>query len=499
MDENKIYKSSYLTLVPKVLMFGIFLPLLLISSFFSVFGALMMILVIILFGSILIYAYLSIKMASYELKSDGLFIKRGIIAKKQILLLYSQIQDVSEYQDLFAMIFSLKSLQIQTMTSTSSAAGVLPYIKAEDADELRKAILKVVHSKSKKSAKSAAEESKTSGFDADKEQDEKAANPYPLHFVKMGVALLVIFLTIIVIGAIVIMQFKSNYEALINIGIYAMFLLFIPIGYFIQQISFNYWISDNTVTIKSGLFNTQKTTIEYKKVQDFILSQSILDRILGLGSVRLETGSVVAIQTNNNKQVPNYMIPALEEEDSRKIGGMLMSKLGITYQHSSNPLVKQIPLSINKVMKKTLAGVIGLLIFFGIIFSVLWVLLVMKYTSNVLFTYGAIAIAVLFIFFAVCTLIYQKMYYDRYFYDISKDTLTIKKGVIGKNQIFLPFDKIQNVFMDQDLLDRAFGLYDVHVSTVGFGSIAMCHIDGLEKEEAEKMLEVLLKKVKENS
>jgi membrane protein YdbS with pleckstrin-like domain len=90
------------------------------------------------------------------------------------------------------------------------------------------------------------------------------------------------------------------------------------------------------------------------------------------------------------------------------------------------------------------------------------------------------------------------MYYDRYYYDWSINTLTIRKGIIRRKQIYLPFEKVQNVFKDQDLLDRIFGLYDVHLSTVGNGSIDMCHIDGLTKENSDKMVIVLLRQIKEN-
>jgi putative membrane protein len=107
-------------------------------------------------------------------------------------------------------------------------------------------------------------------------------------------------------------------------------------------------------------------------------------------------------------------------------------------------------------------------------------------------------LTIIFIIHVVWTVLYQKMYYDRYYYDWSQDTMTIKKGVIDIQQIFLPFEEIQNVFLNQDLLDRIFGIYDIHVSTAGRASVILCHIDGLSRENADKLLPILLAQVKKN-
>lgn len=482
VPENKVYNPSYLGLLPNIIPLGI------ISLVFFPF---MMVTI-----PIFIIMYLSIKVTSYELREDGLFIKKGIIAKKQILLLYTQIQDVTEYQGLWDQIIGLKKLQIKTMTKTSALAGNLSRLTDKDADELKQGLMQRVNDRSQQN-KGAVKT--TAKYDIKNEQDEKATNPYPLHFIRIGI-IYAIFLIIIVIVLGILAAKIQDSETRLNIIMWIIILMSVPIKFLIDQYTFKYWVSENTITIKSGWINTQKTSIEYDKVQDVVLLQGIFQRILGLANIHIETGSATLVAANQeDKRVPNYTILHLRLSDAKILTDKIMKKAGMNYTPQAKPLVEQIPLSGKKVMKKTISGLIGLLIVVGIGIAILWILasrneiMPMEIFNKIMIWTGIVG-AIL----TIWTVIYQKMYYDRYFYDWSKDTLTIKKGVIGRQQIFLRFDRIQNVFRDQDILDRIFDIYDVHVSTVGDSSVNMCHIDGLTKDNSDRMLAVLMRQVKAN-
>jgi membrane protein YdbS with pleckstrin-like domain len=93
--------------------------------------------------------------------------------------------------------------------------------------------------------------------------------------------------------------------------------------------------------------------------------------------------------------------------------------------------------------------------------------------------------------------IYQSWYFDVYFYDLTPDFIQIKKGVITPREITIPYERLQDVYVDQDLLDRIFGLYDVHLSSATAASGMEAHIDGVEKQSAEGLREVLLETVKQ--
>lgn len=95
--------------------------------------------------------------------------------------------------------------------------------------------------------------------------------------------------------------------------------------------------------------------------------------------------------------------------------------------------------------------------------------------------------------------IYELYYLKYYFYDLAGKNLIIKKGVFSRNEITLPINRLQDVYVDQDILDRIFGLYDVHVSSATIISGNLSHIDGLNKENSEVIKNLILSGIhKEN-
>ena len=161
------------------------------------------------------------------------------------------------------------------------------------------------------------------------------------------------------------------------------------------------------------------------------------------------------------------------------------------------PLRQSIPLDPKKVIKKTISSVLGLFVFVGFwaVFILAAIFSVLEQVGNFFVTAGLL-IMLVFIVLVVIMYLYQQAYYNRYFYDAKDDFLIIKKGVIIPSETTLPFEKINDVYVDQDLLDRLFGLYDVHFSTATIQSGMMAHIDGLVKENAEKLRDIILKEIK---
>jgi putative membrane protein len=94
--------------------------------------------------------------------------------------------------------------------------------------------------------------------------------------------------------------------------------------------------------------------------------------------------------------------------------------------------------------------------------------------------------------------IYQYYYYKKYFYDFGDDQAEIRKGVISRSTGFVRYARIQNIYVDQDILDRMLGLYDVHYETAGETSIKYSHVDGLNKFNSDRLVEFLNKYVNKN-
>jgi len=155
----------------------------------------------------------------------------------------------------------------------------------------------------------------------------------------------------------------------------------------------------------------------------------------------------------------------------------------------------QFPLSPKKIVKKTIAYSIFWIILFLISTFSLIAYMVSSGFNGLL---GILIILVGILFLIIwLTYLYQKWYFEVYFYDLTPDFIQIKKGPITPREITIPYERIQDVYVDQDLLDRIFGLYDVHLSSATASSGMEAHIDGVEKQSADGLRALLLETVKQ--
>ena len=52
---------------------------------------------------------------------------------------------------------------------------------------------------------------------------------------------------------------------------------------------------------------------------------------------------------------------------------------------------------------------------------------------------------------------------------------------------------------DEDIYDKLFGLWDVHFSTIGKSSQELLHLDGLKKDDADRLTSFLLEKIRHHN
>jgi membrane protein YdbS with pleckstrin-like domain len=159
---------------------------------------------------------------------------------------------------------------------------------------------------------------------------------------------------------------------------------------------------------------------------------------------------------------------------------------------------EQFPLSYKKIIKKTMASTIAI----TILLLVVWGFLAFMLGStgqDAVGWLGTMTFGIFGFLFVVIllTYLYQRWYFAVYFYDLTNDFVQIKKGPITPREITIPYERIQDVYVDQDILDRIFGLYDVHLSSATVSSGMEAHIDGVEKQAAEGLRTILLETVKQ--
>lgn len=171
-------------------------------------------------------------------------------------------------------------------------------------------------------------------------------------------------------------------------------------------------------------------------------------------------------------------------------------------------LREEIPLKRRKIIKKSISKLV-VLAFAGTILSIVFIAALSVLTeSDSPFYVGLIAAhrgTISGFWFSVVALIvgwspfYQCLYFITYHYEMDDKNVVIRKGVIIKREITLPFSKITDVYVEQDLFDVVLGLYDVYISTPTVESGKFAHIDGLGKRGAVALRQRILDKVNSTS
>ncbi len=166
--------------------------------------------------------------------------------------------------------------------------------------------------------------------------------------------------------------------------------------------------------------------------------------------------------------------------------------------NSPSSFQKQYPLSGRKFWKKLITKA-HIILFLGVFASmiVMLLLLVQKPSfglGTAIFLFVLTFLGLSALFFAIYGL-YLSAYIRLYYYDALDQFLTIQKGVFAPTEIHVPYGKIQDVYVDQDVLDRIMGLYDVHIASATVTSGIEGHIDGVDRQVAEELKNFLLNKI----
>ena len=156
-------------------------------------------------------------------------------------------------------------------------------------------------------------------------------------------------------------------------------------------------------------------------------------------------------------------------------------------------LQQQYPLSSKKFWKKVITK-IPVFLFLFVFFLMISFFVSTRVAVYSFFLYiGSLLLSIIcFSLYAT----YVTVYIKRYYYAGGDDFITIKKGVFAPAEIHVQYQKIQDVYVDQDILDRIMGLYDVHIASATMASSIEAHIDGVDGVAAEGLKNFFLNKIK---
>jgi putative membrane protein len=162
----------------------------------------------------------------------------------------------------------------------------------------------------------------------------------------------------------------------------------------------------------------------------------------------------------------------------------------------------QYPLDVAKKFRKKMIARIPAMIGMALVltFIVIFVAVafgITSFSSNSAFiSYVVTVLVISVVAVLILTVWYLKAYIRHYYYSADESFLTIKKGVFAPTEIHVQYQKIQDVYVDQDILDRMMGLYDVHIASATMTSGIEAHIDGVDAGVAESLKVFLLDRIR---
>jgi len=99
------------------------------------------------------------------------------------------------------------------------------------------------------------------------------------------------------------------------------------------------------------------------------------------------------------------------------------------------------------------------------------------------------------IVFAVLGTIYGVIAYYKYYFYLDEDELNIKSGVFGKKLVNIPFERIQTIDFEQNIVHQIFNVVSLKIDTAGSAKSEF-KFDALDRDTAEQLRTMILQKKK---
>lgn len=105
-------------------------------------------------------------------------------------------------------------------------------------------------------------------------------------------------------------------------------------------------------------------------------------------------------------------------------------------------------------------------------------------------------IAATFGLVVILTFIFSRIAFIKKGFVFREHDVLFQHGIIATNTIIIPYNRVQHVALHEGWLSRYFGLAKVEIFTAG-GSSSDIEIPGIEKEEAEKIKQLVMGKIQQ--
>ena len=207
-----------------------------------------------------------------------------------------------------------------------------------------------------------------------------------------------------------------------------------------------------------------------------------------------------------NEKLQNYVkqmqakgISEEEIKNNLKQVGWDEQTLEQLFAETPPPNPKDYQLTSEEMKQLDTRAILLFLINHGISVAVLFVILpiiFLAFAALELPEYAFLFILITPLLFLLIIYLIAKLEYHFYRYQLNEDGFYKERGIIAKKYVTIPYEKIQNIDIHQNVISRILGLYSVQIQTAGTSSVAHAEgvLPGVNKDEAERLKTELLRR-----
>ena len=295
--------------------------------------------VVVIYLCFIVYRILYYKTSGYELTEKEIKCNRGVLFRKRSVLDYKKVHAINKKQNLFHRICGIAILTVDSgSTNTSHQAEITIIEKAKTVDALLDELNAL-----KEGGTRTAEDTKEEVLLCDQDSLYRFTSKKKMLYTLINIASTAFFtalfgvLAIIVIG---VCKLMLQLDALGTWGQYFLFAVLITVGAMLLFSAFSFVACmihsfvgyhkftiakrGNDIQISFGLLERHTNTFNYDRIKAVKISQSLVQRMLGFASIKLEVIGYTNDQGNDNNTELGVLVPFCKYDEIAEILGKVL-------------------------------------------------------------------------------------------------------------------------------------------------------------------------------
>ena len=296
-----------------------------------------------------------------------------------------------------------------------------------------------------------------------------------------------IFRTIFIVFFALAVLSPEGEEITIDISLTEFYLLiaFFVVAFIAQLII--YWLilrkhvfsdQEKSFVVEKGLFLKRKASIPYKNIHTISLKRRFFDLILGLSIIEIDTGTTASFKSEGRLVLDKkYAIVLKDYLEAKKVDDSLVlpspnnfvAKDSVKIEPNYLRWYQLLALALMKqsFLPAMLVMVVSVLVGGSVVIQLAEeASLDQNFIHLVYVCLGGIFTS------SITSMLFHLFKYYKYRYRIDQDNVTYSYGLFRKVELKTPIKRINAVHLNQPLLFRIFGYYQLNLSVLGVGELS---------------------------